>query len=54
VADLALRHKVVAEGAGALPYCAAAQLADGKPTVVVVSGGNIDRARLAELLSSGN
>jgi threonine dehydratase len=54
VADLALRHKVVAEGAGALPYCAGVQLADGEPTVVVVSGGNIDRARLAELLTSGN
>ena len=54
VADLALRHKVVAEGAGALAYCATVQLADGEPTVVVVSGGNIDRARLADLLSSGN
>jgi threonine dehydratase len=52
VAELAIRHKVVAEGAGALAYAAAAQLADSEPTVAVISGANIDRARLAELLSS--
>jgi threonine dehydratase len=52
VAELAVRHKVVAEGAAALAYCAAVQLADGEPTVAVISGGNIDGARLAELLSS--
>ncbi len=54
VAQLAVRHKVVAEGAAALAYCAAVQLADAQPTVAVISGGNIDGARLAELLSSGN
>jgi len=53
VADLAIKHKVVAEGAGALAYTAAVQLADSQPTVAVISGANIDRARLAELLSSG-
>jgi threonine dehydratase len=52
VAELAIRHKVVAEGAGALAYAAAVQLADSEPTVAVISGANIDRARLAELLSS--
>ncbi len=54
VAELALRHKVVAEGAGALAYAAAVQLADQVPTVAVISGGNIDGARLAVLVSSGN
>ncbi len=54
VAELALRHKVVAEGAGALGYAAAAQLAGHGPTVAVISGGNIDGPRLAGLLSSDN
>jgi threonine dehydratase len=52
VAELAAKHKVVAEGAGALAYCAAAQLTGSQPTVAIVSGGNIDPARLAELLLS--
>ena len=50
VAELAMKHKVVAEGAGALAYCATAQLTGSQPTVAIVSGGNIDPARLAELL----
>jgi threonine dehydratase len=54
VAELAVRHKVVAEGAAALAYCAAVRLADAEPTVAVISGGNIDGARLGELLSSGS
>jgi threonine dehydratase len=54
VARLAVRHKVVAEGAGALAYTAAAGFDDTVPTVAVVSGGNIDAARLAELLAAGN
>ncbi|HEY2551048.1 MAG TPA: pyridoxal-phosphate dependent enzyme [Streptosporangiaceae bacterium] len=53
VAELALGHKVVAEGAGALAYAATLQLADQVPAVAVVSGGNIDGARLAELLTAG-
>jgi threonine dehydratase len=53
VAELALKHKVVAEGAGALAYAAAVRLADSEPTVAVISGGNIDGSRLAELLASG-
>jgi threonine dehydratase len=52
VAELAIRHKVVAEGAGALAYAAAGQLAGAEPTVAVVSGANIDGIRLAELLSA--
>lgn len=54
VAELAMKHKVVAEGAGALAYTAAVQLAGPEPTVAIVSGGNIDGARLAELVNSGN
>jgi len=50
VAELAMKHKVVAEGAGALAYTAAVQLAGPEPTVAIVSGGNIDGARLAELV----
>jgi threonine dehydratase len=54
VAELALRHKVVAEGAGALAYSAAVQLAGSEPTVAVISGGNIDGPLLAELLNSAH
>jgi threonine dehydratase len=53
VAGLASTGKVVAEGAGALPYAALEQLSGGPPTVAVVSGGNIAPALLAELLTSG-
>jgi threonine dehydratase len=44
------RHHIVAEGAGALPVAAA--LAHPRPgkTVCVVSGGNIDPAKLAAIL----
>ncbi|HSR25674.1 MAG TPA: pyridoxal-phosphate dependent enzyme [Candidatus Eisenbacteria bacterium] len=50
VADLAVTGKVVAEGAGALAYAALDQLPLDRPTVAVVSGGNIAPALLAELL----
>ena len=50
--QLALRHKVVAEGSGALAYAAAVQLAGSEPTVAVISGGNIDGSRLAGLLTA--
>jgi threonine dehydratase len=46
---LAERVRVVAEGAGALALAAARRGTDG-PTVCVVSGGNIDAARLAQIL----
>ena len=51
VAELALRHKVVAEGAGALAFGAASVLAGTEPTVAIVSGGNIDAGLLAGLLT---
>ena len=52
IPELAAKAKVVAEGAGALAYAALEQLPPGPPTVAVVSGGNIDPAVLASLLSS--
>jgi threonine dehydratase len=53
VAELAADRKVVAEGAGALPFAALDQLDDGRgPTVAVISGGNVDLKLLAELLLS--
>jgi len=51
IPQIAAAAKVVAEGAGALAYAALEQLAPGPPTVAVVSGGNIDPALLASLLS---
>ena len=51
VAELASRAKIVAEGAGALAYAALEQLGPGPVTAAVVSGGNIDRALLAELIA---
>jgi threonine dehydratase len=53
VAELAMKHKVVAEGAGALAYSAAVQLAGSEPTVAIISGGNIAGPLLAELVSGG-
>jgi threonine dehydratase len=48
---LAERARVVAEGAGAIPVAAAlAGKAGGGKVVCVVSGGNIDGARLAAIL----
>src|SRR6266480_2559302 len=51
VPQLASAAKVVAEGAGALAYAALEQLTPGPTTVAIVSGGNIDPALLASLLS---
>ena len=51
VPQLASSAKVVAEGAGALAYAALEQLTPGPTTVAIVSGGNIDTALLASLLS---
>jgi len=51
IPELASAAKVVAEGAGALAYAALEQLEPGPTTVAVVSGGNIDQALLADLLS---
>jgi threonine dehydratase len=52
VAELATSAKVVAEGAGALAWAGLEQLSPGVPTAAVISGGNVDRALLAELLAS--
>ena len=51
IAELAARAHVVSEGAGALAYAALDQLEPGVPTVAIVSGGNIDRRLLAEILA---
>jgi threonine dehydratase len=51
IPELASAAKVVAEGAGALAYAALDQLSPGPPTAAIISGGNIDAALLAELLS---
>lgn len=51
--ELAQMVKVVAEGAGALAYAALDQLSPGGPTVAVLSGGNLDAALMAGLLSGG-
>jgi len=50
VAELAVQGKVVAEGAGALAFAALGMLGSGAEAVGVVSGGNIDPSRVAELL----
>ena len=48
---LAERNRVIAEGAGATPVAAALAGRDGAGRVVcVVSGGNIDRAKLSKIL----
>ena len=51
---LAERNRVVAEGAGAAPVAAALSGRAGAGKVVcVVSGGNIDLAKLALILQGG-
>jgi threonine dehydratase len=51
VRTLAERNRVVAEGAGALPVAAALRGLHEGTVVCVVSGGNIDAAKLATILS---
>ena len=51
---IAERNRVIAEGAGATPVaCALAGRAGTGKVVCVVSGGNIDLAKLAEILATG-
>jgi threonine dehydratase len=51
---LAERARVIAEGAGAVGVAAAlAGRADGGKIVCVVSGGNIDLAKLGVILQGG-
>jgi threonine dehydratase len=48
---LALKHRVIAEGAGAAPVAAALAGQGGKGVVVcVISGGNLNAAKLARIL----
>ena len=51
---LAARHRVIAEGAGAASVAAALAGHAVGVTVCVVSGGNIDLRKLAEILAEGN
>jgi threonine dehydratase len=51
---MAERNRIIAEGAGATPVaCALAGQAGAGKVVCIVSGGNIDLARLAEILAGG-
>jgi threonine dehydratase len=52
IGELAVRAKVVAEGAGVLAYAALAQLEPRPITVAIVSGGNIAPSLLAECLTA--
>lgn len=54
IRHLALRNKIVAEGAGGLAVAAALQAgpSSGK-TIAIVSGGSIDPGKLAEIITSG-
>jgi threonine dehydratase len=51
VARLATDVKVVAEGAGSLAYAAMVDERSSSRTVAILSGGNLDGSRLAELLT---
>jgi threonine dehydratase len=51
IARIAVDLKVVAEGAGALAYAAMLDGRSSPRTVAILSGGNIDGSRLAELLT---
>ena len=48
---LALRNKLVAEGAGALATAAASKIGGGR-SIAIVSGGSIDPAKLAEIITA--
>lgn len=51
VRELALKHRLVAEGAGATAYAAATSArCDGKNIVAVISGGNIEPLKLVRIL----
>lgn len=51
VRRMATELKVVAEGAGALAYAAMADGRSTPATLAILSGGNLDASRLAELLT---
>jgi threonine dehydratase len=50
VAELSADRKIVAEGAGALPFAALELVGPDRPTVAVISGGNVDPGLLGRLL----
>ncbi len=52
IRHLALRNKIVAEGAGALAVAAALNAGSSGRAVAIVSGGSIDGDRLAQILTS--
>jgi threonine dehydratase len=52
IRHLALKNKIVAEGAGALAVAAAVNANPSGPTITIVSGGSIDADRLAEIVMS--
>jgi len=55
IQQLALKHKLVAEGAGALAVAAALQMSEPERglSVAIVSGGSIDPDKLASILTTG-
>lgn len=52
IRHLALRNKIVAEGAGALAVAAAVRHGGAGKSIAMISGGSIDPAKLAEILTS--
>ncbi|ANB54559.1 hypothetical protein WM43_18830 [Aeromonas veronii] len=57
--DLIQRNKVITEGAGALASAALLSgklkhYVEGKKTVSIISGGNIDLTRIAEIIEQNN
>ena len=51
IRHLALRNKLVAEGAGALATAAATKYG-GDRSIAMISGGSIDPAKLAEIITA--
>jgi len=52
VRHLALKNKLVAEGAGALAAAAAVAAGNERRSIAIISGGSIDADRLAEIVSA--
>ncbi len=53
IRHLALKNKIVAEGAGSLAVAAAMRLHQSGRAIAIVSGGSIDADRLAEIVAMG-
>jgi threonine dehydratase len=51
IRHLALRNKLVAEGAGALATAAAVRESKGRRAIAIISGGSIDAERLAAIVT---